>query len=268
MPDAIQAAWDRLPASLQRAARRMVSRFGASVPVRLRTGDVLFVDVSNTVGRSILLRREYGGEMQALLESRLKPGSVFCDVGANVGYYSLFASRLVGNDGQVFAFEPNPDLVPLLRRSVRFNHRENVAVLPVGVGRASSVARLQVMRSSGVSFVGDPSDVRAEDRPRGSEWIPVMRLDDALRGHLSRLDLLKIDVEGRELDVLEGARETLETHRPAVVIEVAPTNLSRFGTGPEQILGFFESLGYRGGRFGKPWGPGGRDADYLFEPRS
>ena len=150
----------------------------------------------------------YERRTQRLFSRQLSPGDVVFDVGAHVGFYSLLASRLAGPQGRVVAFEPLPRNVELLERHVACNGASNVLVVRAAVGERTGQERFDDK--------GDPSmgALAAE-----GELVDLVCIDDLVEeGKVPPPRLVKIDVEGAESRVLEGAAATLAKHRPAVLL--------------------------------------------------
>lgn len=145
------------------------------------------------------------------------PDFVSCDVGANVGHHTLFLSRL----GQVLAFEPNPTLVAALEDKLRLNAIGHVQTFAVGLGSANAELEYfqPITANTGTgSFV---AGFNAENAPRGAT-LKVVHGDEFMRANgISRIDLLKIDVEGFEREVLTGLQHTLDVMSPAIFLEVS-----------------------------------------------
>ena len=232
-------------AGLRRLASAALDRSTITLRAHLaETHDALFVDLSNTVGRSIWLRGVYEEAVTRTIMTYLRPGGTFVDVGANVGYFAVRACRSVGPTGAVHAIEANPRLVALLERSKHANGFDQLTIHPLAVADFRGVAELQVQRSSGVSFLGSRSSTRPGDKVVRVENVPVAPLDDVLSPALTAgLSVLKIDVEGRELDVLKGASQLL-THGPPIVIELVEANLARFSTSVAEVKAFLASYAY------------------------
>jgi FkbM family methyltransferase len=190
------------------------------------------------------LERFYDLPTQLLLKLILKPGDVFVDVGANEGMISLLAARLVGPQGRVVAFEPNPVPRKIMEGNIRRNRITNVEVRASGLGDIPGELRLFVPDVN----TGEGTFTELAGVPGTAITCPVVIGDDALRGLRPRA--IKIDVEGFESRVLAGLRETLARDRPIVCIEMNAGHLARDGSSLEAVARLLESLGYTGRRLG------------------
>jgi FkbM family methyltransferase len=176
-------------------------------------------------------------ELQDALTKLLHAGMTFYDVGANVGFYSLIAARVVGATGNVFSFEPLPENVVSLQNNAKRNGFDHLHIFPFALGRSNEEAPFFTSERPTWGRLG--STGRKPDKYVTNIRVLVRRLDDLVsEQHLSLPDLIKIDVEGAELDVLEGARETIESKRPILVVELHGTN--------EQVGHFLDTVGYHG----------------------
>lgn len=162
----------------------------------------------------------------------LKAGDVVVDVGANIGDTALASAVQVGVTGRVVALEPHPRVFQYLRENVALNHLGQVELLNVAAGATPSTGRL--------------SDDRRDDMNRidaGAIPVPVIRLDDVTHA-LGTVALLKIDVEGYEKFVLEGARALLG-RTECVYIEVAESHFAEFGYAVRDVLRLLQDAGLR-----------------------
>jgi FkbM family methyltransferase len=150
-------------------------------------------------------------ELAFIRDRLVRPGDVIVDCGAHQGLTGILFSRWVGRSGIVLGFEANPRNVELARRNAIANGASNFIVRAQAVGSGPGIERFIADSNSSV-YHGDEED----DAP--VFHAPIARLDDLLEGR--RVNLLKIDVEGWEFEVLDGAEETIATHRPNLVIEV------------------------------------------------
>jgi len=163
----------------------------------------------------------------------IRPGDTVVDVGAFIGDHTVAYSHAVGPKGKVFAYEPNPDAFKCLVHNT--NGMGNVFGFCHGLGRSDGIAGL--VGSYASSYI---SHNNAEQGP----IIQVRRLDNDLP-LLTQLDFMKIDVEGYELNVLEGAEQLIEKFHPVMVVEINPEALGRQRTTPEDVVGWMVRHGYQ-----------------------
>ena len=193
------------------------------------------------VGNHVLIGRSYDPGVAAVLNRRVKPGMAVVDIGANIGYLTMLLASLVAGSGLVVAVEPNPENIKLLEASRRVNGFDQVLVIQAAAGRQTGLLALNVSYSNGTT-TELPSDV---DTIFASRPVPCLAFD-AILPKDRRIDLIKIDVEGAELNALTGLSETIDRDRPVIVSELSPTALPGIShcTGPE-YLRFLIAKGYR-----------------------
>ena len=174
---------------------------------------------------------------RAVLRQLIQPGMTVVDVGANIGIYTRFFSELTGGSGRVFAFEPAPSNFKRLQENV--GHLANVTLNHAAIGNCSGTISL---------FVSDELNVdhRTFDTGDGRKSldVPLMSLDEHFFTH-QRVDLIKIDVQGYELSVLQGARRVLKENRDIkVLMEFWPYGLTKASVAPSDAIEFIRSLGF------------------------
>jgi len=151
----------------------------------------------------------YERQTQRLFVEHVKPGAVVFDVGANVGFLTLLASRLAGDAGRVFAFEPLPRNLAILREHVRLNRATNSTVLPLAVAASTGSARFLIGENPSQGNLGSTGEIE----------VAMDSLDHLVEsGNVPRPDFIKMDIEGGEDDALAGAREVLRTPGLIVVL--------------------------------------------------
>ena len=179
---------------------------------------------------------------QWLLEG-LRSGDTFVDVGAHVGYFTLIAAKIVGEEGRVFAFEPDPGNFAILRRNVELNGFRNVVLENRAAAARAETCRLYLS----VKNTGDHRLAPA-DEPRSSVGVSAVRLDTVLKG-IGRVDFLKVDTQGAEVAVLTGARHLLRTNAGLrLVVEFWPYGLDRFGATGTALLNTLASCDFLMGK--------------------
>ena len=153
------------------------------------------------------------------IKSTIQPGWVVIDVGAYIGFHTLGIGKLVKPGGIVYAFEPIPSVVEHLVENVNLNSLSDVVLIEqTALGNTNGTVSINVSATS-TGILADSSITRAKDGPVIS--VSITKLDDWVKGRkLGRCDFIKIDVEGLEIDVLEGGKLTIEKFRPFILIEV------------------------------------------------
>jgi FkbM family methyltransferase len=229
-----------------RALRQIssVSRLSTVAPIEGVDGLVVLADFNDE--RILHVIHEIRGENPEypMMRSVLSAGDVFIDVGANFGTFSLLASRLVGSSGRVFAIEPQSRLTEMLSQSLAMSHIDNCTVMPVACGSRTGTMKLLVPQNdSGRAGFFKGFSGRARHTHSDVTVMPLDELLESIDG--SRRMLLKVDVEGSEFDVLEGARKIIAARRPAIMIEINQWSASSAGKSPGELLDLLTALGYK-----------------------
>jgi FkbM family methyltransferase len=218
----------------------------------LRPKDVVLVSVQ---GNKMYVKPDDSGISLALINvgiwerhatevfySLVKPGMTILDIGANMGYYTLIASRLVGETGHVYAFEAAPDNYELIVRNIRINGYRNVTVFNSAVSDAPGRSKLYLESSNW----GHSLASKNINDPAGSIDVDQVALDDLFTaGALGRqINLIKMDVQGAEGLVVKGAGKVLRQHRPTIMMELEPLRLRNLGSDSLELLRWFDKEGY------------------------
>lgn len=166
-------------------------------------------------------------EVQEALAALIEPGQTIYDVGANIGFFTLLCSRLVGPEGRVYAFEPIPENLATLRHNVVLNGLSNVTIVEQALSSSTGTAEMFVSPWSAFHSLNvEGASKQANHGPEaGQIEVQTVTLDEFVeREGVRAPDLLKIDVEGAELIVLEGGRATLRTVQPLLLCELHDTH--------------------------------------------
>ena len=160
-------------------------------------------------------------EQSRCLTNLLHAGQVFFDVGANVGFYTLLGSRLVRGTGRVIAFEPMPRNLAFLYRHVRLNRADNVTILPLACADALATELFVAGENHALGRLETSNGGEGGSSPQSPGLlVATISLDAAAEKLGLRPDVIKIDVEGAELRVLEGAADILTQVRPVLLLSV------------------------------------------------
>lgn len=166
----------------------------------------------------------YEAAKQQLIERALKPGSVFYDVGANAGFYSLLASK---RGARAYAFEPLPENLRFLNEHVRLN-AANVVVVEAAVGREAGEAKFAISESRAQGALSS----------EGTLLVKVVSLDGFIAAGHPAPDVIKMDIEGGEVEALRGMGETL-ARKPTIFLATHSERIH------EECLAILEAAGYR-----------------------
>jgi FkbM family methyltransferase len=197
-------------------------------------GQGLWLELNPRTGQHYL-HGEVEPAIQEILVERLKPGMVFYDLGANIGFFTLLAARLVGGKGKVFSFEPDPEIAGRLRRNIEQNAFTNVTVVEAGIWSASG----------NVNFVA--ADLSSPDRGVGKfvegkgalagKPTQCVALDDFVQS-VPPPDAIKCDIEGAEIEAFRGAKELLQARHPLILCEMHSNDNDKF------LRDYFSRSGY------------------------
>jgi FkbM family methyltransferase len=160
-------------------------------------------------------------EPQALdaLKENITPGAVVLDVGANVGISAMMMARWCGSEGHIYAFEPSPIAKKLLAEHLRLNGlAERVTICGSALSDTEGTATFFASGISGKSALSDANISQGVETVK----VPVTTIDAYCQAKKIRPSLIKIDVEGFEFNVLNGARNTLKENRPSILVELHP----------------------------------------------
>lgn len=218
------------------------------------------VEVDTPIGSFVLDRRDslvrpaleaqkaWSHEIATLLEKSLKPGMRFLDVGANIGYFSILGSRLVGPSGSVVAVEPDPVNLQLLRANLWRNRCSNVRLLPIAADSRRGHIPLVIFPEGGAAteVTRDVSyyeaDPRVDVKDIGEIAVPTAPLDDLV---VPPVDVVKLDTQFTEPEVIEGLQETIAASPGLLLItEFCPEELGRRQIDPLSVLGRWSALGF------------------------
>jgi FkbM family methyltransferase len=229
---------------IERIAARVFRIFpGSPTPLRLSFGAWMLVGQSH-VDRNLL---SGGFEVAEILfvKKYLRPGMTVLDIGAHHGLYTLLASKRVGANGKVVAFEPSPRERKQLRRNILLNFSFNVHIEPLALGKESSDADLHLVEGGedGCNSLRPPVVSSSTRLVR----VKVAPLDEFLhRARIPVVDFVKLDVEGAELDVLKGAERLLHGGaRPVFLVEVYDIRTRPWGYDAREIVQYLSRAGFR-----------------------
>lgn len=221
----------------------LASRLVGPVVLASNAGPKLDVLLDSAQDRHLVALDPSPGDLLVEEIRGLRAGGVFVDVGANVGLYSFLAAEQLGSDGVVLSIEASDREFVRLLNGIRANSAQNVVAIYAAAGSASGTARMD----PSVGHTGMNRVARGGPAWNNGVSIPLFRLDDLVDGLLKDrvLDLMKIDVEGFELHVLEGMEGLLRSQRiDRLVVEVTDSYLQWHGRSRQELYDYMTRVGY------------------------
>ena len=214
--------------------------------VTTRNGVTYDLDLSQGIDFAIYLGNIYERRTRATLQRLVKPGSLVLDIGANIGAHTLPLAQFVGPDGRVLAFEPTDFAFRKLTRNLGLNPelRKRVTASHCFLTGADAEAVPSAIYSSWPLVEEAGLHTKHLGREMRTESAQARSLDSVLAEFKTRVQLVKLDVDGFECDVLRGATALLRNIRPIFVMELAPYVLDERGASLEELLSHFVPNGY------------------------
>ena len=186
---------------------------------RLRNKIKMDLDLNEFLQSYLYLFGSYELPTIKFIERTLKPGDFVFDVGANVGYLSLTFAQLIGNTGKVYGFEPEKRNFETLQENIKLNGFKNIHPIKLAVSDENRTIKLYLSKNEnqGIHSTILHTDTLSEKY----EEIEAVRLDDYVQNQeIDKIDLVKIDVEGAEIDVINGMKNILREKKPILILEL------------------------------------------------
>jgi FkbM family methyltransferase len=203
-----------------------------------------FVDPASNLGNAIITQPAYEPQMLSALTSILKEGDLYLDVGSNEGYFSVIASKLVGDSGRVLSIEPQSRLQEIIYRNIELNNSHNIHVFQLAVSDVVGTAR--------ISLLPDMNTGGSGLFPATKYKIPIQLVPQTtLSRFLSlvcvpKVRLMKLDIEGYEYEAILGSRDLFAggviEH---IALELHPSILAQRGKSGDDIITFLKECGYQ-----------------------
>jgi FkbM family methyltransferase len=203
-------------------------------------GSKMYIDPKDESIGVPMLVEGYEKNETKLFKKYIKENMGVIDIGANIGYYSLLAAKLVGKNGKVYAFEPETANYKMLLKNIEINGYKNIVSEQKALSNKNGKTNLFLSKVN----CGEPSfcklNISTDD---GFIEVETIRLDDVIKD--TRIDFIKMDVQGAEGLVLEGAENILKNNNLKIMMEFWPAGLSNMGTDPQRLLTKLQQNGFK-----------------------
>ena len=221
--------------------------FLQKVRYEIEPGVAFMVEPKDVIEVGLLATGTWDEDIWDWIKGYLQPGRVMIDVGAHIGTMTLRGAKAVGETGKVLAVEPNPDTVAKLQANIAASHARNIIVEPVAAGSKPGELELFIGSkiNSGTSSLSKENAEEHGAHNAQSVKVPIQRLDDLVeKAGLTRIDIIKVDVEGAETQVLTGGMESIKKYHPVLVLETVDAMLKNMGSSLAELEALLQSLGY------------------------
>ncbi|MCF6279959.1 MAG: FkbM family methyltransferase [Flavobacteriaceae bacterium] len=209
--------------------------------VRFKKNIILELHIDDWIPKNIYFTGTYEEAELQYIQSSLKKEDVFVDVGANIGVHSLFASKIVGNKGQVISFEPFNKNHQSFKKNIKINDISNIIAENLAVSESDTFIDIYYNKDElnlGMvsAFITNYSD---------SQKAETISLDSYFeKNHINKVDFIKIDIEGGEYNALLGMKKTLVKYSPKLLIEILDESNPSLQNNKEHIIFFLKKIGY------------------------
>lgn len=211
-----------------------------------KVGSLIVPHLDAVIGQAIKNTGAWAPKDLELFEQLVKVGDVAFDIGANIGHHTVFFSKLVGEGGKVFAFEPQQEIFRFASANLALNGCWNTSLMQGCLGDQDGQLFMAPISYEEPNNFGALS-VASTTESSGGEVVPVWALDNLISSGkivIDQLDFMKIDVQSFELFVLLGARNVIDRFKPKIFLEIAPYWMKLKGYDYREIYRFLEDLGY------------------------
>ena len=204
----------------------------------IRRGIKYQLDITDPMDRIIYYTGVHEGLITKFLHGMVRPGFTCFDVGANLGYYTLFFSNLVGPHGEVHGFEPCPEEFSRLQKNLSLNNLPVARLHQIALSDSTGKIGITGKKRGGLTRIGSSVDEVVHE-------VQCSTLDEFMKSHrITRLDILKVDIDGAEVKFLRGGLATISQHMPIIIIELNPKALNVFGNNVFEINEMLSRVGY------------------------
>lgn len=182
-------------------------------------GSMMYLDkMDSGISKELALDRIREVESTKTIKKIIKEGDVVVDIGANIGYYLLMESKIVGKNGKIYGIEPVPSNVKIIEKNVKANNYKNIEIFQMAIGDKNGKTKINISRKSNWHSILYSDEIEATY----SIDVDIITLDEFLKKK-EHPDFVRMDVEGYEYNIISGMRKTLKSKRPLkIFIELHP----------------------------------------------
>jgi len=198
-------------------------------------GNKLYIHKSDDMNL-VIQQKTYEKETRDMIIKELRKDDIVVDCGANIGYFSLFMAELVGKNGKVIAFEPEPSNFKLLKHNIKVNNYENIIPMPFAVS--------DKLGSTNLKLESTVAHYLTEEKTKDSIQVDAITLDSYFENYQKKIRLVKMDVEGYESEIINGMRNMIKNNDLRLVVEFSNYTQMHTNHKPVKLLELIDELGF------------------------
>ena len=205
-------------------------------------GNKIYLQKHSFVSRCLVRRGIHEETLTKFAINAIKKGDVVLDVGANIGYYTLIFAKIVGENGHVFAFEPEPSNFDLLKKNVMVNNYRNTSLEKIAISNKNGNTKLYLNKAN----AGEHRIYLSNTAKNNFLNVEMKTLDEYFKNNSIRdkISFIKMDVEGSEIGVIKGMNSILENKKLTIMLEFDPVQIKNYGASPEELLNILANQGF------------------------
>ena len=205
-------------------------------------GNKMYLQKPSFLSKSLARRGIYEETLTKVVMNEIKKGDVVLDLGANIGYYTLIIAKIVGENGHVFAFEPEPSNFDLLKKNVTVNNYRNVSLEKIVISNKNGNVRLYLSKAN----TGEHRIYLSNPGKNNFINVEMKTLDEYFKNNsiIDKISFIKMDVEGSEIGAIKGMNSILENKKLTIMLEFDPRQIQNYGASPEDLLNILDKHGF------------------------
>jgi len=211
--------------------------------INLKTG-TFYIDRISNFGSQLKLKGEYESDLKNSIEDILNEGDTFIDLGANEGYFSIIAGKIVGSKGNVIAIEPQTRLQSIIKKNIELNNLKNIRLVQTLI--TDSAGKEEISLSPDTN-TGSSGVLKKQIYKVDKETVESISLEGLMKKmNIELIDLIKIDIEGSEYEAILGSKNLFQSKLiKKIALELHPQFLKKRNLNEAEILDFLLSCGYK-----------------------
>ena len=190
----------------------------------------IFLDANDSLHLSV--HESFEDLESEIMRKNVREGDLVLDIGANIGYYSLLLAKLVGGNGKVYSFEPEPSNFALLKKNIEVNGYKNIIPIQKAVSESNRKIKFYLEKENFGAH-----KIHNSNKKMNSIEVDSVKLDSFFKNKKQKINFIKMDIEGAEGKAIQGMQNLIKTNKNLkIILEFTPVSLRECGVGPEELF--------------------------------